>query len=287
MPRCLIAYFSQAGSTAKVAEAIARGLRDHGFDVDLFSLTRGKVPQLQGYDLLGLGSPVYYYRQPFNVIDFVSGLPLLNGLPAFTFNTYATYQCDASREIIKAVMKKHGRPIGHYSCRGSGTFLGYAKLGYVFSPDHPKDTALADARAFGELMAARATTVSTVKLDLPRAAPFIYRTERFLSSRWLAAHIYSRLFKVDREKCSKCGLCEKVCPTANIRKGRSGHPVWGRRCILCQTCESKCPKDAISSALESSLFMPFIRHNVRVASNDRYLEHARVRHSSGKTERIS
>ena len=36
MPKCLIVYFSQTGTTARVAESIAAGVRGAGYEVDLF-----------------------------------------------------------------------------------------------------------------------------------------------------------------------------------------------------------------------------------------------------------
>jgi flavodoxin len=56
MPKCLIVFFSQMGTTVKVAESIAAGLRASGYQVDLHNLKNGKPPEISGYDLLGIGS---------------------------------------------------------------------------------------------------------------------------------------------------------------------------------------------------------------------------------------
>lgn len=44
--------------------------------------------------------------------------------------------------------------------------------------------------------------------------------------------------------CVSCGLCERVCPTENIRL-ENGRPVWGKRCTHCMACINRCPKEAI------------------------------------------
>jgi len=46
MAKSLIVYFSQGGTTAKVAEAIASGLRSKNHQVDLHNMNDGKPPEL-------------------------------------------------------------------------------------------------------------------------------------------------------------------------------------------------------------------------------------------------
>ena len=33
-----------------------------------------------------------------------------------------------------------------------------------------------------------------------------------MMSRWLVENLYSRLFKVDPDKCTACGKCIEICP---------------------------------------------------------------------------
>ncbi len=60
MLKGLIVYFSQGGTTARVAESIASGLHTAGYQVDLCSMRDEQPPDLSGYDLLGIGSPAYF-----------------------------------------------------------------------------------------------------------------------------------------------------------------------------------------------------------------------------------
>ena len=60
MDRILVAYGSKYGSTAEIAEAIGRTLREHGFDVDV---RRARdVRSLADYRAVVLGSAVYMKR---------------------------------------------------------------------------------------------------------------------------------------------------------------------------------------------------------------------------------
>jgi ferredoxin len=46
------------------------------------------------------------------------------------------------------------------------------------------------------------------------------------------------------EKCSSCGLCEKICPVENI-KLMDGKPTWLHSCEHCVACINWCPGAAI------------------------------------------
>jgi flavodoxin len=67
--KSLIVYFSQCGSVTRVAQSIKTGLQDAGYEVTLWNIQDGQPPDVFNYDLLGIGSPTYYFRPPFNLID--------------------------------------------------------------------------------------------------------------------------------------------------------------------------------------------------------------------------
>ena len=46
------------------------------------------------------------------------------------------------------------------------------------------------------------------------------------------------------EKCTNCGICEKICPAQNI-KMMNGNPVWQHHCEQCFACIQWCPEEAI------------------------------------------
>lgn len=286
MPKGLIVYFSQGGTTGRVAESIAAGLRVAEYQVDLYNIKSGHLPDLSDYDLIGVGSPVYYYRLPFNVLDYVNSLPDLDGIPAFVFLLYGTYRGDAGNAIRRALTRKGAQEIGYFHCRGADYALVYLREGYLFSPDHPTEGELAQAETFGRELAARVAGKQYVRPEDDRPPSPVYRLERFLTNRWLARQMYSRLFSVDASSCTACALCVEQCPVGNITEGEGGRPVWGRSCLLCLTCELRCPTEAITSPVSWSLFRPFMIYNVRQAAQDPSVDHVRVIHSHGRTRRV-
>ena len=53
---------------------------------------------------------------------------------------------------------------------------------------------------------------------------------------------------INRDLCTKCGICEAVCPQDVIRMdAESGFPYIAYKddCSVCFICEQDCPEDAI------------------------------------------
>jgi ferredoxin/flavodoxin len=269
-----------------VAESIAAGLRAAQWEADLCNLKDEQPPDVREYDLLGIGSPVYIYRPPFNVTEYVASLPNLEGLESFVFVLHGTYPGDTGTMLRRALAGKGAQEVGYFHCRGADYFLGYLKRGYLFSPDHPTADELAQAEMFGQQVAAHHAGQPYARPGEDRSPAAIYRLERFLTNRGLTRQMYSRLFTVNAKKCNACGLCVKLCPTGNITLNEDEHPAWGRNCLLCLTCESKCPQDAITSPVSWPLFTPFMIYNVRQARRDPSLDHVRIIHHQGRTQPV-
>lgn len=290
MPKAALVYFSQGGTTARVAEAIAAGLRAATWEVDLFDLRNGPPPEIRGYDLLGVGSPVYFFRLPFNVADYLRALPRVEGMPVFSFLLYGSHAFDAATTLQQMLADRGGRSVGTFQCHGEAYFLGHLREGYLFSAGHPTVDELGRASAFGTAVAERARRGEVAAAAEQSKPPWVYRIERAVACRWLVEHVYTRLFRVDPVRCTACGQCMDVCPTQNIDKDARGHPLWGRDCLLCLSCEMKCPEDAISSVFSRPVFRalvrPVLRYNVVHWAREDGLDHARVIHRKGRTERV-
>ncbi len=198
MSRCLIVFFSQGGTTKRVAQAVSKGLSAHGHEVDLHDLSDGPPPDHGRYDVLGIGCPAHYYRPAIIVCDYLATLSGLSGKPVFTFVLYAAYVGDAGNVVRGALEAKGGNELGYARFRGAGRFLGYLRHGYQFSPADPSSDAIAEAERFGGDLAERLAGSTHVPAAHDPSPPAVYRLERFLTSRFFIRQVYSRLFRVDR-----------------------------------------------------------------------------------------
>ena len=132
MTKSLIVFFSLTGTTARVAGAIAGGLRSGGQRVDLCNIKDSQPPDPAGYDPLGIGVPAYYYRPPFNVTEYLNALPELHGIRAFVFVLHGTHQGDTGNHVREALARKGAQEIGYFTSFGKDLYLGYLKKGYLF-----------------------------------------------------------------------------------------------------------------------------------------------------------
>ena len=286
MKKALIAYFSQGGTTKKIATEIANGLSEAGYNADLYSITDDSSPDVSDYDLIGIGAPVYIYRPPFNVMAYVNELPNLNGLPFFVFMLHGTHPGTAGNVLRKRLEQKGGREVGYSLYRGADFFVGYVQRGVLFSPDNPAPDELERARRFGKKAAEYASGAEYDKPPADPLPPVVYSVERMLTVKPLATYFYSYFLKADSSKCNSCGLCVKICPQNNIKLDQDGIPCWGRNCILCGYCEMRCPEDAITTPFDWTVFAPLLIYNIHHSKNDPSIENAPVMHTRGKTKRL-
>ena len=109
--KILIIYYSQSGNTRKIAKCIARGARSAGAEVDVVKLKDASYEMLDGYDLIGIGSPVWKADTP-NLHGFIDKMPNQNGKLCFAFNTHGTLP-HLYFPIVLPNLKNHGLlPIG-------------------------------------------------------------------------------------------------------------------------------------------------------------------------------
>jgi len=150
MKKALIAYLSQGGTTRSVSEQILKGLSEEQIQVDLYDIADGPIFDISSYDMIGIGSPVYIYRPPFKVVEFIKSLPDLDGLPFFTFVLYGTKPGTTGNVLRNLLTIKGAREIGYAKFKGADFFVGYLQRGYLFSPDNPNNNELEIANSFGK-----------------------------------------------------------------------------------------------------------------------------------------
>lgn len=286
MTKVLIAYFSQGKTTKNISQAVSEILSAQGFNVDLYNIAENGPPDLKDYDMLGIGSPVYVFRPPFNVTEYVKALPDLDGMPFFCFLLYGTLPGVAGNVIRETLSEKGGREIGFAKFRGADYFLGYLQRGVLFSPDHPKAADLETAGNWAKEIAGHYSGAPYQKPGRDEMPGIVYSIEELITRQFFITYCYTWLFKADKEKCDACKICTAVCPKGNVRLNSDGLPQWGRECIFCLYCQMKCPRDAVKSVVDWPVMAPFMGYNVSQALKDSSTENVRVIHSKGRTRRL-
>lgn len=280
--KCLIAYHSVTNSTFSVAENIAEGLKESGIDTTLHNLNDDTFPDLDEFDIFGIGTPVYYFQIPVNVREFIERLPDLSKIKTFAFLLNGSYAWNAGDMLKQNLVARGAKIEGWFYSLGADYYLGYNRLGCFPSYSHPTMDDLNRAKQFGMDMGK--DTSYTKWSEVSRNPPFIYKFEQIILSPPMIKNYYQKTFKLNKQKCIKCNICIRSCPVKNIISDNEGFPKWNEKCIFCLNCEAACPKEAISSASSSMLSAPLLKLNVKHIIKDPSLEKVKVKVSKGKME---
>lgn len=287
--KCLIVFFSQTNSTKKIAKTIGKTIAAYNWDVDFKNIKYDKIDNLREYDMLGFGTPVYYYRLPFLVKDYLKSLPDLKNKVVFSFISYGSYYFDVPVKIENILKEKNTVNIGFFAARGVDKYLGYLKQGALFSDGHPNKRELTQAEKYARLLIESYELKSSLKNKYSYKSEagknVVYNCESLLTMRWLINNFYSSLFSSD-ESCIGCGKCVKECPLDNIVLNKRKRPEWGNNCELCLICEMVCPVQAINSAVDMKFFRPILKYNVKQAIKDGDINYTEIEYKDGKILKI-
>ena len=252
--KALIIYFSQSGFTRKVAEHIHKGIGSVAQTCDLMDLTEVNSEAVGDYDLVGLGCPVFYLRDPHNVHVFIKELPELKDKQWFVFCTHGSIMGNTLTLMAKALKQKGILVVGYHDTYSDGTipFYPYPTL----TTGHPDQQEYEEARAFGEDVSKLSKRIANGEPNLiPEPATEDPRWTELIemySPDFLAKHMPN--MQINVEKCINCKKCEENCPVAGIDVEASP-PRIQKPCIYCWYCTKTCPTGAIEADWESAVAM--------------------------------
>jgi NAD-dependent dihydropyrimidine dehydrogenase PreA subunit/flavodoxin len=257
MAKGIVVYFSQSGNTKKIAEAIHRGMSRLMEQCDIARLRDVDSKDLAKYNLIGLGSPIWVYREPANVGVFIESMipDDVEGKHAFSFCTHGTCLGNYFAKVVPALMQKGLTVIGWNDWYCS-VYLPYMPKPY-YTDGHPDNIDLKEAEDFGREMVERSKKITTGETKLIPALPrgreydelyftFPGGVHRYFPKDMMEEFIKVRNFQfvINMDKCTRCGICEDNCPTNSIDFSESP-PVFRPTCDRCWFCEQICPEGAI------------------------------------------
>ena len=251
--KSLIIYYSQTGNTRQTARAIHRGLSRGSEHCDLKPVKEVKAEDLDGYDLVGLGTPVWSGGWPPNVRYFFESLPRQDGKHIFSFNTHGVMPELYFPAVVRKMKAKGFTVIGFKDWYGSVHFQVAPKP--YFTDGHPDEIDLKEAEDFGAEMADRSQRLTAGETHLIPPVPKLELTTQLLVllEFYQAGRNPHGRVTYDPGKClyPKCRLCVDNCLMGYIdldaaprRFGSKGQgcDMW----MGCTFCEMICPTGAIS-----------------------------------------
>ncbi|MBP7735658.1 MAG: EFR1 family ferrodoxin [Spirochaetes bacterium] len=242
----LVLWYSQAGHTERNGRLIARTLEKLGLTVTALDIRECDESTMGRFDLIIMGTPVYYLDVPGNVREWLASVPSIEGTPVAAYSTFGgpgDNQYNTAWYLLELLAGKGGIPAGIATFGNMSTFAPTWSMGnekrILKYRDRPNEEIYDKVREFAKQV------LATVRSG---AAPSI--TKEFYAGEFLRGSFQVKFTKamitrhtIDKDTCTKCGICVEKCPVGAI--DISGHTVNTKACIACIGCVNNCPVGAV------------------------------------------
>jgi ferredoxin/flavodoxin len=242
--RALVLCYSQSGFTRRYGRLIACMLKEKGLTADLFDLHGFDRNRLAQYDLIIVGTPVFYYDIPVNVSDWLAALPKITGTPVAAYVSFGGpegNQHNAVCHTLRLLSDAGGVAVGMDAFRSIPSYPtpDWASANQR-AGEHLPDAATYDqVRRFTAQILARVERGESIPYESEMA---LREMARMLPLVWLNKKAVNK-HTVDASKCILCRTCVKKCPVAAIYPEKQF--VDRDKCIACFGCLNNCPADAV------------------------------------------
>ena len=236
----MIFYYSGCGNSRFIAQSIANALNESL--VFIPEAQRGNFfeYELKEGEIVGFVYPIYSWRPPRLVEDFVGKLRF-NGVPSYVWTAVT---CGDNVGETENIFRKELETIG---LRLDAAFCFTMPNTYVnmagMSVDTEELANLKIEKSKQKLpeviksISEHKMVSDMIKGALPRFKSNIIGKKLFY--RWVSDKPF-----LSTDECISCGTCVKVCPLRNITL-ENGRPHWNGNCTTCDACYHHCPKNAI------------------------------------------
>lgn len=241
----MIFYFSATGNTRWAAKQIAEATGDDLFyipdiiDKNEFTLKEGES--------IGFCFPVHGWRPPIIVREFIKKLHISG------YNDNYCYAVCTAGDTIGETIDIFRSDLAKAGITLNSSFTLIMPESYVGMPFMDVDTPEKEKQKIDDagnklteyirLIKSRQSGIQELVIGRwPRI------NSRFIGHMFLKYSVKDTPFKVDNDKCIKCGRCAKVCPVHDIKGGVGMEPEWlhNGKCLTCFACYHHCPTKAIA-----------------------------------------
>lgn len=113
--RALVLWYSQTGHTGRIGSLIAAVWRQMGLAVDSSDYRNFDAAMLGQYDIIAMGTPVFYMDVPENVRQYLESWPAIDGTAVASYTTFGgsgNNQHNTVCMVLELLAEKGGIPAG-------------------------------------------------------------------------------------------------------------------------------------------------------------------------------
>lgn len=236
--KILCIYYTGTYNTRYLTNMIAQEFAQYGHTVTPVEINADTpTVQTDGYDLIGLGYPIYGFNSPLPFNRYLQKLHFKEGQRYFIYKdsgeTFAMNNA-SSRIILRRMHRRKAICVGEYH------FVMPYNIHFAFDKNFVREI-LAKDRKLCKIMRYKLERGIVVQIR----SNFIYNVAAAgVGIQKIGGAINSFLYRVDTDKCTKCGLCLRTCPENNIYL-RDDKIRFRHHCDMCMRCSFFCPQNAI------------------------------------------
>jgi len=232
--KTVLYVFSGTGNSLMLARQLAGILGN----TDILLIPREmSTPQKLTAERIGIIFPVYCWGPPRIVVDFINRLPVYDRY-FFAITNFGGSALGTLPQTKELLAQRGITLSGGWGITMPGNYLPL----YGAIPLEKQERMFAAAK---QRITEIAQTILAQQSQSCESSFSLFNWMGNLGYKLFLPQLKSadRHFWTDA-KCNACGLCSKLCPTANV-KLTDNKPVWSGNCEQCMACLQYCPQEAI------------------------------------------